>query len=258
MLAQRVVDLAKDTIRYLARLNNMTNLYRRIPVFYHQFLTSAIAVLFLASTHAPLQFSVRCRAEFYRALELVKDMSARSWVSQRLWRTIRSLKAYAVRLGMEETSDQRSLPAGVAGPSPAPGYGSLRRSSANAVQSPGQFPPPPYSSSRSSQTPHNPAPVPGSEVSTPASRPAQTGEDHSNGLSLQTEMSRIFEGYMGMNGIPQLPGSQSQSPEQSQPAPARGSVAELVETKSPTSSNGQPGGGRNTNGSVYQHFKDMF
>src|SRR3954465_13129792 len=91
-LAQKAVDLAKETIQYLSRLNNSTNLYRRIQVFYHQFLTSAIAVLFLASTHAPLRFSANCRNEFYMAMELVKDMSSKSWVSQRLWRTIRSLR----------------------------------------------------------------------------------------------------------------------------------------------------------------------
>ena len=101
-LAQRAVDLGKETIRFMTSMNNTSNLYRRNQVFYHQFLTSAIAVLFLASTHAPLQFSSQCRAEFYMALELVKDMSARSLVSQRLWRTVRSLKAYAPRLGLGE------------------------------------------------------------------------------------------------------------------------------------------------------------
>ncbi|RSM05901.1 hypothetical protein CEP52_005994 [Fusarium oligoseptatum] len=44
--SERVVDIAKDTIRYLNHLNNTTNLYRRVQVFYHQFLTSAIAVVF--------------------------------------------------------------------------------------------------------------------------------------------------------------------------------------------------------------------
>ncbi|KAJ4287441.1 hypothetical protein N0V88_007714 [Collariella sp. IMI 366227] len=101
-LARKVVDLAKHTIRLLARLNRETDLYRRIQVFYHQFLTSAIAVLFLASTHAPLQFSPLCKDEFYMALDLVKEMSAKSFVSRRLWRTIRSLRAYAPKLGLGE------------------------------------------------------------------------------------------------------------------------------------------------------------
>ena len=59
--AQRVVDLAKDTIQYLHHLNSTTNLYRRTQVFYHQFLAAAISVVFLASVHAPVRFSAVCR-----------------------------------------------------------------------------------------------------------------------------------------------------------------------------------------------------
>jgi hypothetical protein len=77
-------------------------MYRKLQVFYHQFLTSAIAVLFLASVHAPVRFSERCRNEFYLALELVKDLSTKSWVSKRLWRTIRSLKQVAPRFGLQK------------------------------------------------------------------------------------------------------------------------------------------------------------
>ncbi|KAK7736563.1 hypothetical protein SLS53_006995 [Cytospora paraplurivora] len=106
-LAQRAVDLSNETIRYLYILNSHTGVYRRIQVFYHHFLTSAIAVLFLASTHAPLRFSAQCREEFHMALELIKDMSAKSWVSQRLWRTVKSLEAYAPRLGLLQDDDPR-------------------------------------------------------------------------------------------------------------------------------------------------------
>ncbi|KAK1754011.1 hypothetical protein QBC47DRAFT_302419 [Echria macrotheca] len=171
-LAQIVVDLAKETIRFLARLNNETNLYRRIQVFYHQFLTSAIAVLFLASTHAPLLFSGSCRVEFYMALELIKDMSARSWVSQRLWRTVQSLKAYAPRLGLEEEERHPGGPVGLA---------SLLRNS----ESPGSVV---FTSRPESR------PVRQTTVSTPVA-PVQT-EDPGNGVRLQSEMQRVFEGYM--------------------------------------------------------------
>lgn len=106
-LAQRAVDLSNETIQYLSILNSHTDVYRRIQVFYHHFLTSAIAVLFLASTHAPLRFSAQCREEFHMALELIKDMSAKSWVSQRLWRTVKSLEAYAPRLGLLQDDDPR-------------------------------------------------------------------------------------------------------------------------------------------------------
>ncbi|KAI0811828.1 fungal-specific transcription factor domain-containing protein [Xylaria sp. FL0064] len=100
--AEVAVKLAKNTIRYLTHLNNTTNVYRRMQIFYHQFLSSAITILFVASCHAPVNFSSSCRDEFYMALELLKDMSAKSWVSKRLWGTVKSLRDVAPRLGLAE------------------------------------------------------------------------------------------------------------------------------------------------------------
>ncbi|KAJ0119486.1 fungal specific transcription factor domain-containing protein [Diaporthe amygdali] len=100
--AQRVVDLAKETIQYLSLLNTHTDVYRRIQVFYNHFLTSAIACLFLASTHAPWLFSAQCREEFNMSMMLIEDMSAKSHVSQRLWSTIKELKAYVPGLGRQD------------------------------------------------------------------------------------------------------------------------------------------------------------
>lgn len=100
--AEVAVKLAKNTIRYLTHLNNTTNVYRRLQIFYHQFLSSAITILFVASCHAPVNFSSSCRDEFYMALELLKDMSAKSWVSRRLWGTVKSLRDVAPRLGLAE------------------------------------------------------------------------------------------------------------------------------------------------------------
>lgn len=171
-LAQKAVDLSKDTITFLAHLNNTTNLYRRMQVFYHQFLTSAIAVLFLASTHAPLVFSSQCHNEFYLALDLVKDMSAKSWVSQRLWRTCRSLKAYAPRLGLEDTAASNQ-----------PGALFSFNGFNNALSGNGSYPRP---------------------ESLPATPMAAMGSanDPNNGIKLSTEMGRIFEGYISMTGLP--------------------------------------------------------
>ncbi len=273
--AQRVVELAKDTIRYLDRLNNSSNLYRRIQVFYHQFLTSAIAVIFLASTHQPVQFSASCRDEFYMAMNLVKDMSAKSWVSQRLWRTIRSLKTYAQSLGLQQQEDDH-LYLAMAGRSTSPlatkrigsrytaNSSSQRSASAdnnnnnnnnnnNSWQQP--TPPPPLQQQQTAQAPAMQAGIhadgrppqahsqgepgtgrPGlsqqnssnsrtSAGSTPAG-PAQvpvaaqqqqqqgvsgtatalsSPEQITNGLQIKTEMTRIFEGYMGMSSFPVPP-----------------------------------------------------
>ncbi|KAH6842698.1 hypothetical protein B0I37DRAFT_393181 [Chaetomium sp. MPI-CAGE-AT-0009] len=193
-LARKVVDLAQQTIRLLAQLNNETDLYRRIQVFYHQFLTSSIAVLFLASTHAPLLFSAMCRDEFYMALDLVKEMSSRSWVSHRLWRTIRSLRAYAPKLGLGDNSAR--LPAA---PSPyAHTGGSSSGSSGYSPSVPGLLNSSaasrPGSRGRTASVASLPAPTPGT------SQPMQL-DDPSNGQRLQSEMLRIYEGYTGRTTV---------------------------------------------------------
>ncbi|EGR49244.1 uncharacterized protein TRIREDRAFT_60627 [Trichoderma reesei QM6a] len=176
--AQRVVDLAKDTIQYLHHLNSTTNLYRRTQVFYHQFLAAAISVVFLASVHAPVRFSAVCREEFYMALDLVKDLSAKSWVSQRLWRTIKSLKDVAPRFGLNPDEDPHS--------SAALGMIGLARGHMDTM--PGSQP----------LFQHPPMP-PRQPTETPMSN-SNTSKNN-NGQRIQSEMSRIFEGYVGLNGV---------------------------------------------------------
>jgi hypothetical protein len=95
-----VVELAKDTIRALTHLNQTTDIYRAQQVCFNYFLVSALAVIFLASCHAPVHFSSRCRDEFYMALDLVKGFSTKSFVSKRLWKTIKGLKELGPKLGL--------------------------------------------------------------------------------------------------------------------------------------------------------------
>ncbi|TWU75999.1 hypothetical protein ED733_007071 [Metarhizium rileyi] len=170
--AQRVVDLAKDTIQYLNHLNSTTNLYRRSQTFYHQFLASAIAVVFLASVHAPVRFSAVCREEFYLALDLVKDLSAKSWVSKRLWRTIKSLKDVAPRFGLNPEDDAHS--------NAALGMIGLARGHLDS-------------------TPITQSPFPNLAIPQSHQIPEQPVEQ--NGKKIQSELSRIFEGYVGLNGF---------------------------------------------------------
>ena len=98
--ANTVVDIAKDTIRILTHMNRTTDFYRTQQIMFNYFLISALAVLFLAVSHAPAQFSESSRDEFYQALELVRGLSATSYVSKRLWKTIKSLKELGPRLGL--------------------------------------------------------------------------------------------------------------------------------------------------------------
>jgi hypothetical protein len=205
--AKRVVKLAKNTIMYLTHVHHSTNLYRKFQVFYHQFLASAITVLFLASCHAPVNFSSYCRKEFYLALELIKDLSSKSYISKRLWSTIKSLREVAPRLGLDKEPNHNAhaapvmrIPSGV-----------------------GQVPLPPHLARQQQQPP-----VPGSP----------TPLEVNNGLQMATEMSRFFEGYVNMHGVNYPP-----SPNTAPRAPVAGEEA---------------GAPYFANGSVYQHFKEMF
>ncbi|KAI9741574.1 MAG: hypothetical protein M1818_004380 [Claussenomyces sp. TS43310] len=105
--AQTVVEVAKDSVRALTHLNQTTDIYRRHQSVFNYFTISAIAVLFLASCHAPVQFSEVCRDEFYMAVDLIKSLSRKSYVAKRLWRTIKGLKEIAPKLGLSPESSSR-------------------------------------------------------------------------------------------------------------------------------------------------------
>jgi hypothetical protein len=98
--AQTVVNVAKDTIRVLKHLDSTTDLYRVQQVMFNYFLLTALAVLFLAVTHAPAQFNNTCRDEFYMAIDLVRAMSRDSYVGKRLWKTVRSLREMGPKIGL--------------------------------------------------------------------------------------------------------------------------------------------------------------
>ncbi|KAI9749098.1 MAG: hypothetical protein M4579_007005 [Chaenotheca gracillima] len=99
-LALTAVEIAKDTIRILSQMNQTSDIYRSQEICFNYFLVSALAVLFLAVSHAPAQFSESCRDEFYMALDLIKGFSSKSYISKRLWRTIKGLKAIGPKLGL--------------------------------------------------------------------------------------------------------------------------------------------------------------
>ena len=98
--AQTAVDIGKDTIRVLTRLNETSDIYQKQQQTFNYFLTSALAVLFLSVSHAPVEFSRQVRDEFYMALDLIKRFSAKSYTSKRLWKAIKSLKEIGPKLGV--------------------------------------------------------------------------------------------------------------------------------------------------------------
>ena len=98
--AQKVVGIAKDSIRTLSSINQNSDIYRTQQMCFNYFLVSALAVLFLAVAHAPNQYATACRDEFYMALELTRGLSAQSAVSERLWKTVKGLKEIGPKLGL--------------------------------------------------------------------------------------------------------------------------------------------------------------
>jgi hypothetical protein len=108
--AQTVVDVAKDTIRVLTHINQTSDLYRTQQVLFNAFLTSALAVLFLAVSHTPALFAENVREEFYMALDLVRGFSKGSWIGKRLWKTVRVLKEIGPKLGLPATEPNTERP----------------------------------------------------------------------------------------------------------------------------------------------------
>ncbi|KAJ5165709.1 transcriptional regulator family: Fungal Specific TF [Penicillium coprophilum] len=107
-----VVEIAKDTIRFITRLNDTSDIYQLQQVAFNWFLVSALAALFLAVAQAPTQFSGSCKEEFYWALELVKGVSTQSYISRRLWRSIRSLRKLGPQLGLGVQKKRQDVAAG--------------------------------------------------------------------------------------------------------------------------------------------------
>lgn len=106
--AQTVVDIAKDTVRILTHLNRTSRMYRASQTLFNAFLTTALAVLFLAVSHMPETYGGQVREEFYMALDLVRGISKGSWVSKRLWKTIRLLKEVGPKLGLMTNNGQKT------------------------------------------------------------------------------------------------------------------------------------------------------
>lgn len=110
--ALMVVNIAKASIRLLYHLDQVSDIYKLQQVTFNWFLVSALAVLFLAVAHAPARFSCCCKDEFYMALDLIEGFSMKSYVSRRLWRSIKNLRQLGPRMGLEKegyASEPRQL-----------------------------------------------------------------------------------------------------------------------------------------------------
>ncbi|KAK1585384.1 fungal-specific transcription factor domain-containing protein [Colletotrichum navitas] len=95
-----LVNLAKDTIQRLNSLNQSTDIYQNQQMCFNHFLVSALGVIFLVIALAPTEHAALVRDEFHMALDLIRGLSARSYVSSRLWRRISDLRLAWRRLGL--------------------------------------------------------------------------------------------------------------------------------------------------------------
>ncbi|KAL2865054.1 putative C6 transcription factor [Aspergillus lucknowensis] len=107
--AQTVVHMAKDTIRFITQLHASSDIYQLQQVVFNWFLVSALMALFLAVAHIPSQYSAACREEFDMALELLKGVSTRSYISRRLWKSIKGLRRLGPQL-MYRSGDGENAP----------------------------------------------------------------------------------------------------------------------------------------------------
>ncbi|KAK1656348.1 fungal-specific transcription factor [Colletotrichum phormii] len=97
---QSLVILAKDTIQMLDSLNKSTDIYQNQQMCFNHFLVSALGVIFLVVTLSPMEHGASVRDEFHTALDLIRGLSARSYVSSRLWRRISDLRLAWRKLGL--------------------------------------------------------------------------------------------------------------------------------------------------------------
>ncbi|KAH6683867.1 fungal-specific transcription factor domain-containing protein [Halenospora varia] len=104
--AERVVGVAKDSIRVIHKLNQLSDIYSSQQTAFNYFLVSALGVLFLAVCHAATHFNETCREEFGMALDLVRGFSAKSYVAKKLWKSIKHLKVIGPKLGILPNQDQ--------------------------------------------------------------------------------------------------------------------------------------------------------
>jgi hypothetical protein len=190
--AQTIIDVAKETISVVTRINQTTDIYRTQQVCYNYFLVQALAVIFLAVSHAPAEFCPQTREEFYGALDLIKGFSTRSYTSKRLWKTIRGLKDLGEKIGLlarrghgsndqeDAHSNAAMAMAGLAGHAvdPIPIYSSLTRHDSMSV-----------------------SPLDGQQISNELTNLFELAGGYGN---VAGSMPEGFNGYVGPNG--EIPG----------------------------------------------------
>lgn len=102
--AQIAVDVAKESVQFLKLVDHRTTFVRDEPLFFRDFLISALAGILLAVSNAPSDFSSQLNDEFFSILHLLRTLSSKSPDMARVWNTIKILETVAPRLGLSATN----------------------------------------------------------------------------------------------------------------------------------------------------------
>lgn len=98
--AKEAVGYAKNTITFLDKLRQSSDIYSSHAVCFNYFLYSALTVILLAAYHAKAQFHEDCREEFHIALTMIEGFAAKSSVARKLWKIIKHLKVIGPESGI--------------------------------------------------------------------------------------------------------------------------------------------------------------
>ena len=98
--AQMAVDIARESVQFLALTSRTTTFAIGEPLFFRDFLISHLAGILLAVSNAPTEFSHQLCDEFYLVLDVLRNLSSRSPVIARVWNSIRILEIAGPKLGL--------------------------------------------------------------------------------------------------------------------------------------------------------------
>ncbi|KAK6385747.1 hypothetical protein LTS17_001319 [Exophiala oligosperma] len=98
--SQLAVDIARESVQFLALASRTTTLAQDEPLFFRDFLISHLAGILLAVSNAPAVFGHQLCDEFYLVMDVLRNLSPRSPVIARVWSSIRILEIVGPKLGL--------------------------------------------------------------------------------------------------------------------------------------------------------------
>ncbi|KAK4642266.1 hypothetical protein QC761_506670 [Podospora bellae-mahoneyi] len=98
--ARLVVQIARDSIQVIVTLSRETDIYARQQPAYNHYLISALAIVLLATCHAPELFAAACCQDIADAVNLVRGFSETSIAGHRLWKSMCGIVSAVSALGL--------------------------------------------------------------------------------------------------------------------------------------------------------------